>query len=68
MSMLVLIMCLNSMPSCDTTNAPAVWRATMQNMQCSDEKTKLFNRIVGESLNPVNGYYVISCEKQDPAA
>jgi hypothetical protein len=68
MSMLILFMCLNSMSSCDESNAPAVWRAAMTNLTCEERVAGLVNYINSNRLNPVNGYYQLQCRPLEPKA
>lgn len=68
MSVLVLMMCLNSMASCDEGNAKAVWRAEMPNLTCEEKIPTLVSYIKDNRLNPVNGYYSLACRSVMPGA
>lgn len=68
MAILVLMMCLNSMTECTEMNSPAVWRAEMPKMQCNDKIPTLVRTIDENNLNPVNGFYMITCRPQEPGA
>lgn len=68
METLVLLLCLNSMSSCDEMNARAVWRADMTTLTCEEKLPSLVDYIKTNKLNPKNGYYVLTCRPLEPSA
>lgn len=68
MSVLVLMVCLNSMASCTEANSPEVLRVEMQNLRCDDKIISLRNHVIEDNLNPANGFYQFQCLRQGPGA
>lgn len=68
MSVLVVMLCLNSMASCTEATSPEVLRVEMQNLLCDDTIPKLLERVRADELNPANGFYKLACRRLGPEA
>lgn len=69
MSLFVVLMCLKGMDPCTQANAAMVLRETLTNARC-EAKLEVLVQLArsGVYRHPDGGWYVFSCEPQEPKA